>query len=198
MLAFVESGRRGEVDRRRKSRLARTRLDEQWSGLAAGANRYGISAGRYAGRASTNASVGRASGPLVNASPPVTFTRREKDDLAISLANHLPTAVAEESLRLAGAWTRKIHRDIPLSTDRIPLILVDLRSSPPIVYRPRNCAHYGILLHTPALTGAPFLATSHCQAKTRENPVQHRRYVAKDDGDACRVQGHQAPPSRDQ
>lgn len=44
-------------------------------------NRYRVSVARYTERASTNAPVGQASGQLLeNASPPITFTRRRKED----------------------------------------------------------------------------------------------------------------------
>ena len=144
---FAVTSRSRSAPESRKSRLvrARTWLVERWPKPVSEpiVTKYRLA--RYTERASTNAPVGRASGQLENASPPITFTECGKRTVAISFENHLPSLLPvvafrssirfrrseEESRFLAVTlWTRRpydLHSDRRRSVSRSHPVAVDRR-----------------------------------------------------------------------
>lgn len=126
-------------------------------------NRYRVSVARYTERASTNAPVGQASGQLLeNASPPITFTRRRKDDRDIVreppanggnfpiLDTFSPTGDKESRFPAAEPGGSLIHVRIAAFLDRILLIVA--------IYKPiqRTTRTTKSKIHTSAVTGTVF------------------------------------------
>lgn len=124
-------------------------------------NRYRVSVARYTERASTNAPVGQASGQLLeNASPPITFTRRRKDDRDIVREppanwwrlsdSRYVFADRESRFPAAGPGGSLIHVRIAAFLDRILLIVA--------IYKPiqRTTRTTKSKIHTSAVTGTVF------------------------------------------